>query len=183
MNDLSRRNFIASTSLGMAGMIVGGSLISPRQAHAASLPLKTLNKVQARTLGALAEALVPGALEAGIIQYVDKQLAESNTLLILKYLGLDASAMPGFYRNSLDSAHSLCQSLFTKSPESLTAEQAQDWAANIAAGSDEKWQGPPAKFFFFVTRADACDVVFGTNAGSEALNIPYMAHIAPTTTW
>jgi hypothetical protein len=71
MNDLSRRNFIASTSLGMAGMIVGGSLISPRQAHAASLPLKTLNKVQARTLGALAEALVPGALEAGIIQYVD----------------------------------------------------------------------------------------------------------------
>jgi hypothetical protein len=145
----------------MAGMIVGGSLISPRQAHAASLPLKTLNKVQARTLGALAEALVPGALEAGIIQYVDMQLAESNTLLILKYLGLDASAMPGF----------------------LTAEQAQDWTANIAASSDEKWQGPPAKFFFFVTRADACDVVFGTNAGSEALNIPYMAHIAPTRTW
>jgi hypothetical protein len=183
MNDLSRRNFIASTGLGLAGLAAGGALLSPRQAHAVSLPLKILTKVQALTLGALGEALVPGALEAGIIQYVDKQLGEANTLLMLKYLGVDTSNMPDFYSSSLDSAHSLSQHLFNKSPEVLTAGQAHVWAGSIAADADQEWQGPPAGFFFFVARADACDVVFGSSAGSEALNIPYMAHIAPTASW
>jgi len=183
MNNLSRRNFIASTGLSLAGLTAGGALLSPRQAHAVALPLKVLTKVQARTLGALGEALVPGALEAGITQYVDKQLGEPNTLLILRFLGVDVSAIPGFYSSSLDSAYALSQRLFNKAPEALTADQAQAWAENIAAGTDKEWQGPPAAFFFFVARADACDVVFGTSAGSEALNIPYMAHIAPTSTW
>ena len=183
MNDLSRRNFIASTGIGLAGLAAGGALLSPRQAQAVPLPLKALTKDQALTLGALGEALVPGALEAGIIQYIDKQLGEPNTLLMLKYLGVDTSAMPGFYRSALGSAHRLSQRLFKKSPEALTADEALAWAENIAAGTDKEWQGPPAGFFFFVVRADACDVVFGSSDGSEALNIPYMAHIAPTTSW
>ncbi len=109
MNDLSRRNFIASTGIGLAGLAAGGALLSPRQAQAVPLPLKALTKDQALTLGALGEALVPGALEAGIIQYIDKQLGEPNTLLMLKYLGVDTSAMPGFYRSALGSAHSPSQ--------------------------------------------------------------------------
>ena len=47
----------------------------------------------------------------------------------------------------------------------------------------EGWKGPPGPFVYLVMRSDAVDVVYGTQAGYEALNIPYMAHIAPTKRW
>jgi hypothetical protein len=34
-----------------------------------------------------------------------------------------------------------------------------------------------------VVRSDAVDVVYGTMDGYARLDIPYMAHIAPTTRW
>jgi hypothetical protein len=45
------------------------------------------------------------------------------------------------------------------------------------------WQGLPASLVYFVLRADALDVRYGTQQGFTDLNIPYMAHIAPVTQW
>ena len=47
----------------------------------------------------------------------------------------------------------------------------------------EGWKGPAGPFVYLILRSDAVDVVYGTMAGYEALNIPYMAHIAPTNKW
>ena len=50
-------------------------LLTPRQAHAQGLPLRTLTSEQALTLDALGETLVPGAKEAGITNFVDQQIS------------------------------------------------------------------------------------------------------------
>tara|TARA_B100000780_G_scaffold18820_1_gene12241 strand:- start:39 stop:593 length:555 start_codon:yes stop_codon:yes gene_type:complete len=182
--DLSRRDFIASTGIGLTCWVSGVSLLlSPEQARAASIPLDALSDSQATTLGALGNALVPGARTAGLVQYVDKQLGVDNTLLILKYLGVDNTDMTGFYRAALDSAYGHSLSLFKTTPVKLTADQAHLWAGSIAAGADSDWRGPPAGFFFFVVRADACDVLFGNRRGSEDIGVPYMAHIEPVSPW
>ncbi|MDE0841584.1 MAG: Tat pathway signal protein, partial [Porticoccaceae bacterium] len=81
MADLSRRDFIASTGIGLTCWVSGVNLLlSPEQARAASIPLDALSDSQATTLGALGNALVPGARTAGLVQYVDKQLGVDNTL-------------------------------------------------------------------------------------------------------
>ena len=50
-------------------------MLTPRQAHAQGLPLRTLTSEQALTLDALGETLVPGAKEAGITNFVDQQIS------------------------------------------------------------------------------------------------------------
>ncbi len=42
---------------------------------------------------------------------------------------------------------------------------------------------PPAPLFYFALRSDAIDVTYGTMAGFERLDIPYMAHIEPARPW
>ena len=43
--------------------------------------------------------------------------------------------------------------------------------------------GPPASYVMFLLRADALDVVYGTQAGFAQLGIPYSAHILPEANW
>jgi hypothetical protein len=43
--------------------------------------------------------------------------------------------------------------------------------------------GFPIFLFFMCLRSDAVDVVYGTPAGFEKLNIPYMQHILPPEGW
>jgi hypothetical protein len=45
------------------------------------------------------------------------------------------------------------------------------------------WHDPPPPFFYFVSRADAVDVVYGTLEGFRRLRVPYLAHIRPTEPW
>ncbi len=45
------------------------------------------------------------------------------------------------------------------------------------------WMGPPASYAFFVLRADALDVAYGTPEGFATLDIPYAAHIHPEPVW
>ncbi|MGH8211233.1 MAG: hypothetical protein ACREU6_16875, partial [Steroidobacteraceae bacterium] len=44
-------------------------------------------------------------------------------------------------------------------------------------------EGFPAFLFYLCLRSDAVDVVYGTPAGFEKLNIPYMQHILPPEGW
>lgn len=134
-----------------------------------------LSTVQAAALAALAEVLVPGAKTAGILPYIDSQLmAGEHSLLMAKYLGVPPEQQPDFYRPALDSIHRHLQT---------PGATAQDLPALMAQDAVPHWQGPPASFFYFVLRADALDVTYGSEQGFAALDIPYMAHISPEAPW
>ena len=45
------------------------------------------------------------------------------------------------------------------------------------------WTTPTPNLFYFVSRSDAVDVVYGTIKGFHKLDIPYLAHIRPSTPW
>ena len=183
----SRRGFLQGSGILLSYVLAGeASLLSPRAARAAQLPYEALTGGEAETLQWLCEALVPGAREAGIAHYVDKQLAQApqgDSLLMLKYLGVAAADFGGFYSAVLDSAGRLAQARYDKTWRELDETQSGALLAAMAGDGVPGWEGPPASFAFFVLRADACDVVYGTEEGFERLGIPYMAHLAPAQPW
>jgi hypothetical protein len=77
MDQLGRRRFMQGAALGALAFTVGGAkiLLTPREARAQAVPLRTLRPPEAETLAALGETLVPGAREAGIVHFVDQQLS------------------------------------------------------------------------------------------------------------
>ncbi len=181
----TRRELLKSSGLALS-FIVGAKtlLLTPAQAYAKQVPLRTLNKGEAAALEALAEALVPGAQAAGISHFIDSQLSNDaeKSLLMIRYLGVPAPH-EAFYRSGLKSASQLAQSRYQKSLAELAASEVSDIIDDMAQAKVDDWQGPPSNFFFFVIRSDAADVVYGTAAGFERLEIPYMPHIQPEYPW
>jgi hypothetical protein len=55
--------------------------------------------------------------------------------------------------------------------------------ADLLADRLRPWSGPPQPLVYLAFRADAVDVVWGTEAGFEALGLDYLAHIAPERPW
>ena len=182
----NRRQFLKHSgvvlSIAVAGEVL---LLSPAEARAAEMPLQVLSAQEAATLEALGEALVPGAREAGIAQYIDKQLAVApqDSLLMLKYLGVPFADYTAFYRGGLAAAALLAQTRAGKPWLSLDASETRAVLEAMASDDAADWLGPPAPFFHFVIRSDACDVTYGTEAGFATIGMPYMAHIAPPQPW
>src|SRR5882672_4605755 len=77
MDQIERRAFMKGAGLGALAFTVGGVevLLTPGQARAQGVPLRTLTAEQGAVLDALGETLVPGAREAGITNFVDQQLS------------------------------------------------------------------------------------------------------------
>src|ERR1700728_5408372 len=77
MNEMQRRAFMQGAALGTLAFTVGGVevMLTPRQAQAQNIPLRTLTPAQAATLGAMGETLVPGAKDSGVVNFVDQQLS------------------------------------------------------------------------------------------------------------
>src|SRR5499433_3850715 len=77
MDAIERRALLKGAGLGALAFTVGGAqvLLTPAQAFADSVPLHTLKPEEAKTLEAMGETLVPGAREAGIVQFVDQQIS------------------------------------------------------------------------------------------------------------
>ncbi len=150
------------------------------EAYAKALPYQTLTSNEVATLEAIAEAIVPGATAAGISHYIDSQLSvdPKDALLMVKYLV--PPPFNGFYQASFASADTLRGD---KEWKELDKEAMRGIVGQIATDGVDDWQGPPASFFYFVFRSDAVDVVYGTEAGSEDLDVPYRAHITPATNW
>jgi hypothetical protein len=161
----------------VCAVIVSESLtyLTPAAAHAAAASLQVLTDDQAHALGVIGEQLVPGARAAGLVEYIDSQLAaDDQSLLMLKYLGVDWRQHRGFYGATLDS---LVRYL-------ARADANLDQLAMLmATDAIDDWQGPPASFGYFVLRSDAIDVRWGTETGFSDLDIPYVAHIAPNSRW
>lgn len=181
----SRRQFLGG-GIGLLTFVVAGceKKLTPAEAKAQSVPLRSLNEAEARTLEALGEILLPGAAAAGLAQYIDHQLSgpTGDSMLMLKYLGVAPPFAP-FYKGGIASTEAAAQALYSKPLAALDAKQGEALVGAMAQGKIEGWSGPPAGLFYFTLRSDAVDVVYGTVTGFEQLGVPYMPHIPPQSRW
>ncbi|HEX5226575.1 MAG TPA: gluconate 2-dehydrogenase subunit 3 family protein [Bryobacteraceae bacterium] len=186
MTGIERRAFVQGAGLGALAFTVGGVevMLTPRQAHAEGVPLRTLNADQAATLDALGETLVPGAKAAGITQFIDQQISipPEQALLQARILNV-RPPFANFYRAALGAVDAASNKTKGKKFAALTPQEQHDFVALMRVNKIEGWQGPPGPFVFGVLRSDAVDVVYSTMEGYAALGVPYMPHIAPTQKW
>ena len=185
MDQLGRRRFMQGAALGALAFTVGGveTLLTPREARAQAVPLRTLRPEEAQTLEALGEALVPGARQAGVVHFVDQQLSvpPEEALLQARILNVRPPFV-NFYRAAL-AAVDRASAAGGKRFAELDASAQHAFVDRMRQNKIEGWQGPPGAFVYLVTRSDAVDVVYGTVDGYAKLGVPYMAHIAPTARW
>lgn len=179
-----RREFILKMGGGLSGLTVAATLgaFDPARARAEGQPLSMLDAREGAALDALGETLLPGAAAAGIAQYVDRQLGSAVPLLMLPYLDFPQPPL-AFYRQGLAALETLAQARHAMAFADLGAGEQAGLVGEIASSMPQGWAGPPAPLFAFVVRNDAVDVVYGTQAGFEALDVPYMPHILPETDW
>ena len=141
-----------------------------------------LTEEQRDTLCAVAESLVPGAAEAGVVAFVERQLARDNPRLFLKYRDLPIA--PGdFYQRALAGIDRLARRQHGASFPALDAAARNGIIDLLIAGDPPGWDGPPAYEVFTVLRMDAFDAVYATPAGYERLGVPLAMHIIPEQPW
>ena len=187
MSNIERRTFMQGATLGALAFTVGGVevLLTPAEAHAQGVPMRTLTAAEGDTLEDLGETLVPGARAAGIADFVDQQITgpAGEALLGARILNVRPPYV-NFYRAALGAVERASQALNNRrSFTQLDAAEQHSFVDNLRQNKVESWQGPPAAFVYTVLRGDAVDVVYGTMEGYRLLGIPYMAHIAPKTAW
>lgn len=158
-------------------------LLTPAEARAQGVPLRKLDETQAQRLAILAEGMVPGAADSGVVHFVDHQLNEdpNESLLIAKYFGV---ALPyvNFYAKGLEVTDSMSRKATGKSIEQLDAGELEQLIASMIPPGTVV-DGYPVFLFYMCLRSDAVDVVYGTPKGFEKLNMPYMQHIMPPEGW
>lgn len=175
---LSRRSFsLSGGALTLAFLLDGKILnLTPAEAKAQNLPLRILTEQDAATLDLLGDAIVPGAAAAGLSRYIDHQLSvdSRDNLLILRYLRVNPP-FDDFYISALRAFRQASGGMTKTLPDFITV---------MMRGNPDGWtNAPPAPLFYFALRSDAIDVTYGTMAGFERLDIPYMAHIEPAHPW
>ena len=181
---LTRRELLVRMGLGLAALTITTALgpLSPAEARAQAMPLRHFTPAEAAALEAWNDTLVPGAAEAGVVYFLDDQLSKDLPLLLLRYTDVPAPAL-GFYQGGCRALDALSQARYQQTFAQLGTEQRTGLAGQVAQGNVQPWAGPPAALFYFVTRSDAVDAYYGTEAGFTRLNLPYMAHIAPPKAW
>lgn len=182
----NRRTLLKSAALGLFAFQVAGcdKLLSPGDARDQGAALNILSAAEAALLESFGEALVPGARAAGIAHYVDANLARAapDSLLTVRYLNV----LPPhdiFYKTGLKALDSASRSSLGK-PFALASEaEAKPLIASLLPGKVANWDGPPPPLFYLAVRSDAADLVYGTRAAFERMNVPYMPHIDPPGDW
>ena len=181
---VTRRDLLQKMGAGMLPLTIStiwGDM-SPAQAQTRGVPLRNLNGAEELTLSTLGDVLLPGAAKAGIAHFVDDQLGRDHPLLLLRYLDYSGPFLE-FYQQGLQALENVSAAQYEKGFDKLSSEQRIALVGEISKGNPPEWKGPPAPLFYFVTRADALDVVYGTKEGFERLAIPYMEHISPPAKW
>ena len=187
MNDIERRAVMKGAAFGALAFTVGGRqvLLTPRQAHAQSVPLRTLTPGEAATLDAMGEALVPGAKQAGITNFVDQQLSipAEQALLEARIMNVHPP-YANFYRAALAAIDGASRAKHgSRGFTQLDAAEQHDFIDLMRQNKLDGWKGPGSPFVYFLFRTDAVDVVYGTMEGYAHLGVPYQPHIAPTQSW
>ncbi len=184
--DPERREFMKRSGSGLLAVQMGGVLqwLTPRRARAEQAPLRTLSGNERATLEALGDTLLPGAAEAGLAHFVDHHLSvpAPDCLLLVRYLDVPPP-FAAFYQAGLAALDQVAMKRHGFPFEKIAPEQRTALVGVMSREDPSGWEGPPAPFFYYVTRSDAVDVVYGTEAGFELLDIPYLAHILPPSRW
>lgn len=172
----TRRSFLKSS-----GVV---AIAGPVLADASPPKPAILSQSHREVVNLVGEALLPGSAEAGLATFLEKQLATpaSDTLLMIRYLGVPAP-YKHFYLAALDGIVEWVKSEYDASIHQLDSSQLSSLVNDLASNKPGNFGPVPSGFFYFVLRADALDVVYGTRAGFDRLNMPYMAHIEPGTDW
>ncbi len=182
----TRRELLLASGVGLLTFTLEGCArqMTPREAQQRGADLAVLTSQEAELVRALGEVLAPGSGEAGLAHYLDHQLGAgaARSMLMIKYLGVEPP-FTSFYRDGLRALEDATRARFGQTFVTLDAARARALVEDIAAGRSENWAGPPAAFFYFVLRNDACDVLYGTQQGFSELGVPYLAHIEPPTPW
>jgi hypothetical protein len=187
MTEIGRRAFMQGAAVGALAFTVGGVdvMLTPRQARAQDVPLRTLSAELGQTLEALGEALVPGAKQAGIMHFVDQQLSipPDEALLEARIVNVRPPFVT-FYRAAIGAVDraSAARNGGRRFAQ-LNATEQHDFIDLMRQNKIEGWQGPAGSFVYFILRSDAVDVVYGTMEGYAGLGIPYQAHIEPEKRW
>lgn len=172
---IGRRKLLVGAGAAAAVAVAAPTVSRWARRAASGDEFQSLTDTEATILGNLGEALVPGARAAGIAHYIDHHISvpADQSLLMLRYLDV-ASPYSRFYQAAIAVLRKV-------------ADHSADWnaiAAALADGSIAPWQAPvPPGLFYFALRADAVDVVYGTQAGFERLDVPYLPHIVPDPSW
>ncbi len=184
MHGIERRAFVQGA--GALAFTVGGAevLLTPGEARAQGVALRTLKPDEAETIEALGETLVPDARKAGIANFIDHQISipAEEALLEARILNV-RPPYANFYRGAIGAIDRASQARGGKRFAQLDDAAQHEFVDLMRQNKIEGWQGPPGPFVYLVLRSDAVDVVYGTMEGYEALGIPYMPHIAPTKRW
>ena len=184
---MERRTFVKGVALGALAFTVDGAtlMLTPSEARAQAVPLRTLTAEQAATLDRLGETLVPGAKQAGITNFIDQQISgpADEALLEARILNVKPP-YANFYSAALGAVDRSSQALNGgRSFVQLSEAEQRSFVDNMRQNKIDGWQGPPGPFVYLLLRSDAVDVVYGTVEGYAALGIPYMPHIAPAKRW
>lgn len=182
---LDRRKFLQKSGLMISvGIASSAGFLTPAQAASFDVPLQILSEKEAIILNSFGEAIVPGSGKAGMIYFVDDQLAQdpNDCMLLLKYFQIRPPYID-FYRSGCIALTKYSEAHYQKNFEDLSRIEKSDVIKALVSGAPEGWQGPPAFLFYMFVRSDGVDVVYGTPEGFESLEIPYMAHIMPPEGW
>ena len=158
------------------------SLFNPREARAQGIPFKVLSPDEVTTIEALSDALVPGAREAGVSHYIDHELASSPRLL-LRFAQLRGPMAP-YYHGALAAFAASMTAQGSGAFSSLSPDAQHTVIEALRTGTIKPWDAAvAAPVFYGMMRNDGVDVVYGSVEGFKDLDIPYMPHIMPKTTW
>lgn len=181
-----RRTFLKAAGIGLFAFNVAGieALLSPAEARARGATLSVLSAEDAALLEAFGEALVPGARAAGIAHFVDASLSRPHheSLLTVRYLDV-LPPHDAFYRAGLAALDGASRAALGVPFVQASAAAAKPLIASMLPGTIAPWQGPPAALFYLAVRSDAADLVYGTRAAYDRMQVPYLAHIDPPSEW
>ena len=184
----SRREFLKAgaggATLTLAFSIGGGMLLlTPAEARSRRVPWSRLTAAEAQLLQRLAEAMVPGAAEAGVGHFVDQQLGvdPDDCMLIAKYFQVPPPYL-SFYRGGLAAASAVAGQKFGKGVDQLDTAALDELIGQLSRPGT-RVGAIDVSMFYLCLRSDAVDVVYGTPKGFERLAVPYMAHIMPPEGW
>jgi hypothetical protein len=160
------------------------SLFDPRVARAKGAPFNVLSPDEVTTIEALSDALVPGASDAGVSHYIDHELASPSPRLLLRFAQLRGPMAP-YYHAALAAFAASMTAQGNGAFSSLSPDAQRTVIEALRTGTIKPWNAGvvAAPVFYGMMRNDGVDVVYGSVEGFKNLDIPYMPHIMPKTTW
>jgi hypothetical protein len=185
--DFVRSSVAAAVALGLwpVPSPAGEALKRAGRKSRPPLELSVLSVHEAAVYDAWCDQLAPGAAEAGVAHYLDAQLAAPRDEAFLFLRVLANPPFEAFYRQGIAGIEQETRARFgdTASYTALDGSRQREVIDAAAADKTLAWKTPLPSFFFFVSRGDAVDIAYGTEAGFQRLGVPYIAHIRPPRPW